>query len=56
MNEEHIHDEPDEGVEPLPDEDEESGVEPLDPEELDDLDVVPGDLEEEWEDEESYGG
>jgi len=55
MNEEYPHDEPDEGVEPLPDEDEEAGVEPLDPEDLEDLDAPPEDLEDEWEDEESYG-
>jgi hypothetical protein len=51
MSEEYVHDEPDEGVEPLPDEDEEAGVEPLDPE---DLESAPEELEEEWEDEESY--
>jgi hypothetical protein len=52
MSTEHVRDEPGEGVDPLPEEDEEAGVEPLDPE---DLEAAPEELEEEWEDEEAQG-
>lgn len=53
MSDEDIRDEPDAGVEPLADIDEEAGVEPFDAE---DEDAVLDELEDEWEDEEAYGG
>jgi hypothetical protein len=53
MTEEDYRGEPDHGVEPLEDIDEDAGVEPLDTEGEDD---TPEELEEEWEDEEASGG
>jgi hypothetical protein len=48
MGHQESHDEPDEGVEPLPDEDAEAGVEQLDPDEDDDV------MLEELEDEDGF--